>query len=149
MKNYLTVMAVVGLFLLFAGLQGWGDYTWSERATKVKATDGWSVAATQANYVDFTHPWTLFKQPIVSVAFVKLDELTSLKSGMVFTKVLWMHSPSLNMPEDTFSNIYDCRNHKNAFIEDGVLANQVDFASLEWRDSANTSSADIAKIVCR
>lgn len=149
-KEVLIGTSFIVLFLLWFGWYARSDYTWSEFIIEQKMQEGWVVGATQANSIDITHPWTIFKQPIVRIAFVKPSEFIRLNRGMVFTKVLWVDYADMSRTEqDVFQDVYDCRNNRTAFVEDSVSAHNINLTTLEWQNNANTSAEDIAKVVCR
>lgn len=149
-KKIITGVGIASLLLVWWGWDARSDYTWSKLVIEEKQQEGWVVGATQANLVDITHPWTIFKQPIVRIAFVKPNDFGQLDNGMVFTKVLWVDYANMSRTEEeVFQDIYDCRNNKTAFVDDEVSISELDPSKLEWRENANTSNVDIAKVVCR
>ncbi len=149
-KKILTTIGVIAVILVWWGWDARSDYTWSKLIIEEKSQDGWIVGSTQANFVDITHPWTIFKQPVVRIAFVKPSELVKLDDELVFAKTLWVDYANMSLTEeDIFQDVYDCKNNRTAFVESSVSVGQIDFAKLEWRDNTNTSNVDIAKIVCK
>jgi len=149
-KKILTGVGIAAIILIWWGWDARSDYTWSKLIIEEKSNDGWVVGATQANLVDITHPWTIFKQPVVRIAFVKPSEFVKLDNELVFAKTLWVDYANMSRTEeDIFQDVYDCKNNRTAFVESSVSVEQIDFAKLEWRDNANTSNVDISKVVCR
>ena len=107
------------------------------------------VAATLNNLVDPTHPWTIFKKPIIRITFVNSNEIRRLDKGMAFTKILWVSYADMSRTEEEiFPNVYDCINNRIASIKDGVSLDRISLSTLKWQD-AGTLGADIAKIVCK
>jgi len=148
-KSILTTVSVIAVIFVLWGLDAWSDYAWSKLIIEEKSKNGWVVGATQANFVVITRPWTIFKQPVSRIAFVKPSEFVYLDDGFVFVNILWVdHADLSETEEELFYDIYDCKNRRTAFVESGVSVDQIDSTKLEWRDNANTSAVDIAKMVC-
>jgi hypothetical protein len=149
-KKILTGVGIATIVLLWWGWDARSDYTWSKLVIEEKQQEGWVVGATQANVVDITHPWTIFKQPVVRIAFMKPSELVRFDDGLVLAQILWVDYVNMSRTEEEiFKDLFDCRNNKTAFVDDEISISELDPSKLEWRDNANTSNVDIAKIVCR
>ena len=149
-KKILTGVGIAAIILLWWGRDARSDYTWSIIVIEEKQQEGWVVGATQANVVDITHPWTIFKQPVVRIAFVKPNELVHFDDGLALAQTLWVDYVNMSRTEEEiFKDLFDCRNNKTAFVDDEISISELDPSKLEWRDNANTSNVDIAKIVCR
>jgi len=149
-KKILIGVGIAAFFLAWWGWDARSDYTWSKLIIEEKQQDGWVVGATQANLVDIIHPWTIFKQPVVRIAFVRPSEFVHFDDGLVLVRTLWVNYANMSRTEeDIFQNLFDCKNNKTAFIDDNISVGEIDPSKLEWRDNANSSSEDIAKVVCR
>lgn len=126
------------------------DYTWSKTIIEEKQKDGWVVGTTQADVIDITHPWTIFKRPVVRIAFVKPSETIYLDSGLVLAQTLWVDYTNMSKTEElACKEIFDYKNNKEAFVDDSISIGDLDPSKLKWEDNVTASGVNIAKIVCR
>ena len=149
-KNILTGIGIAVIILLWWGWSAQSDYAWSKLIIEEKRQEGWVVGTTQANFVDIMRPWTIFKRPVVRIAFVKPSEFIHFDDGLVLAQTLWVNYTNMSRTEEnTFKDLFDCKNNKTAFVDDKISISELDPLKLEWQDNTNISNVDIAKIVCR
>ena len=149
-KKILMIIGVISAVLVWFGLAAKSDYTWSQLIIEKELKNGWVVGSTQANLIDITHPWTIFKQPIIGIAFVKPSEFVLIGDGYIFAKTLWVNYEYMyRTKKNTFQEVYDCKNKRTAFVESSVSVNQIDLAKLDWKDNTNTANVDISTVVCK
>lgn len=145
-KQVLGIAATVGLLIAWFGLDAVRDYGWSRHVIKQERTKGWTLAATLNNYIDLTHPWTVVKQPVVRIWFVRPNALVHLSGNVAAVPVLTVDYEDMSRTvEDTSLEAFDCTDKKAAFISAG----EIDPAKFQWRNYEAASTAQIAKIVCR
>ena len=148
-KSILTAALAIGTILFLWGWYAMSDYTWSKLVIDHKQKDGWVVGTTQANLTDISHPWTIFKQPIVRIAFIKPKDLIRFEDRFVLANVLWVDYVSMSRTaEEAFYNLFDCKADKSAFVEDVSVLRAFDSSVFKWTENTFSSTKDIAKIVC-
>lgn len=143
---------IIIFFFVILGIFFWArsNYMWSKLVIKEESKTGWVVVETQADYINITLPWTIFKQPVTRIAFVKPNEFVKMNNGLVLVKTLWVdYSDMSTTKEEIFQSVYDCQNNRTAFVEDNLTANQVSISQLEWRNNIYTSDITIAKLACK
>jgi hypothetical protein len=149
-KKILSCIGIAALILFWFGWSAMSDYTWSQTVIQEKQAKGWVVAATQNYLIDPTHPWTIFKRPIVRIAFVKLNDITRIDKGIVFTKILWVRYADMSRTEEeVFQDVYDCINNKWATVKNEITPVGINLSTLKWREYVGTVDTDIARVICK
>lgn len=142
-KNIAIALVGVMLAAAWIGLSARADYTWSRNVIQRKTGEGWVVASTDANVVDVTAPWTIFKSPVTRIAFFRPGEIIPVEHGMLYIRMLWVDYENMTSTrEHIFDNIIDCEHHRSAFVNEQVLAVGLETGrlSLKWRADENDSS---------
>jgi len=66
--RHAAALALVGCVVTFVI---YSDYHWAQVQIAKASASGWQVAAKSDNFIDLERPWTIFKQPINALWFVK------------------------------------------------------------------------------
>lgn len=150
MKKIFITIGIIVLVFLWLFFSARGDYLWSDLIINEKQKDGWVVAVTSNNLVDITRPWTIFKQPIIQIGFIKPKEIVWLDNEHILIKILWVNYENFSRTrEEIFQNVIDCKNNRSAFVDDKVLVTEINLSKLDWIDSApNTPGEQINKFIC-
>lgn len=127
--------------LICIGVIGWiwlearADYHWANDMISDASSEGWVVSATSDNYVVPTHPWTIFKQPISSVWFIKPERVWKLENGLIVASELHFNYDGMERTEKEFSTvIIDCKNKKHAFTNEIRTIGELNMKNLLWGD---------------
>jgi hypothetical protein len=146
----LAPFVIPTLFLL-----GWGgfgvraDYSWAGRIEANLASKGWRPASRQSDLIVPSHPWTIVRQPVARIAFVRPDDYMWLDSRNALIQVLWMDYAGLERTEEFLAHtVIDCARRRSAFIEREKLSVRPNLATLEWRDDTSQSAREISSAVC-
>jgi hypothetical protein len=68
-------VAVLSLFSLLLIFEIYSDYHWAPAQIANATVSGWQVAAKLDNFIDLRRPWTIVKQPITVLWFVKPSDI--------------------------------------------------------------------------
>jgi hypothetical protein len=144
MKQLLFKILVTLIIIGWFSISALADYTWSEKIIKQKNKDGWTVAATNDNLVDITHPWTIIKTPITTIAFLKTENI-KINNDIRTTEILWVEYYKLSSTREEISpKIYNCDTRKSAYI-----SKSIDIHDLSWKDPIPETPGDqITNFIC-
>src|SRR3990167_4437960 len=135
-KKYVVPIVVSILVILWFYMSARADYTWAKLIQEKKEQEGWKLIYSYDNLIDPTHPWTIFKQPINRMLFVKPSEINKIGNDNVFIQKLFVDYESFSRTkEEKFLNVIDCKNNRSAFIEAGTKVDSINLANLEWIDN--------------
>lgn len=133
MKRILVVAVVVALVGSFCYLDARSDYRWADANIAQKKAEGWTLAASNANFVEPTRPWTIFRTPVTGLWFVRPAELVAAAPNVFVVRQLSLHFDFEKTDQIEGLAAFDVVNHRSAFIDEGIPALQVKVDSLEWR----------------
>lgn len=123
------------------------DYGWAREIARAKQEDGWVLASTTANSVDFFRPWTIIRPSVTRVAFIRPTDVGWIAESHPVYRVLWVDR---ELGEDIFLNIAKCTTGESAFVEGDRLRNRPDPEEFEWRpNEPRTPGRDIVDLVCQ
>jgi hypothetical protein len=144
MKNILAVIGVVAAITAFGIFDAYGDYAWADAVIAAKQDQGWVAVSKTANFIDPIAVWTIFKQPVVQVGFVKPDQIEQLSESRYAVDVLWADYRDLESTEEFEGRYYyDCAAQKMGILDS-------DTSQIEWRDNEPGSPGEqIYQYICK
>lgn len=148
----ITQAVAVGAALIgWVSLTAYSDYHWAAAKEREKSSGGWVVAAKSDNLIDLTRPWTIVKQPINSLWFVRPNEMVAVSADVLFVPTL-----SVRQEEDSVlgfeslsRELVNCSNRTDTYIEDQDTTDHLDWTKLQWHKfDAGTPAAQLIDFVC-
>jgi hypothetical protein len=143
MRNKLIVLGVVLLIGAWIFFDARSDYSWSEMIVEKKSAEGWTLAATQDNFVDLVRPWTWFNTPVTGPWFVKPEQLRRLDSSfIVIAPILRVSYDYSRTEQETYVECFDVANGKSAFLPESTPIESVSLSQLKWHDYPSGTPGD-------
>lgn len=137
------------LLIVWGSVGARDDYSWAAKVEASLAPQGWRPISRQADLIVPSHPWTIIRQPVVRIAFVRPDDHLWLDSRNVLVQVLWMDYAGMDRTEEFLAhNVIDCTGRRSAFVEREALSTKPDLNKLQWRDDASPSAREITTAIC-
>jgi len=131
MKKVLSAIITITAILIWIALAAISDYTWHEVKINEKTKQGWVVISKLNNLIDITHPWTIFKQPIVHIWFIN-NNIVNIDGSLYFVEILSVENEDFSTTkENIVYNIIDCNTKKYAYIS-GKEYKLEDLNKLDW-----------------
>jgi len=147
--HFMAILDVMKKIIEILALPIYNDYSWDDAVIRQRETEGWAVASTLGNVIDITAPWTIFKQPIDQIAFVKPDEISIAPTGFIFIDVLWVRRGMRKETEsETSFTAFDCERGMSAYVDldEKDLGKALQF---EWRSfNEGLPGHDVISFVC-
>src|SRR5579862_7222413 len=148
----LRTISLVAIGIVWLCVPIYGDYHWTGSVTREKSRDGWVVAAKLGNLIDLTRPWTIVRQPIDSLWFIRPDEIVGLSANLRFVQAL-----SVRQQKDTVlgyeslsDDIVNCSDRTMAYLDKSDDISNLDLDRLKWtKFDATTPGAQEVNFVCR
>ena len=109
------------------------DYTWSDIMTQKMTAKGWTLAATQDNFTDLIRPWTWIKSPVTGLWFTKPSESRRI-GPVVIAPVLRVSYDYSRTEQGEYVELFNIATGKSAFPPHNTNPENINYASLEWRD---------------
>lgn len=149
MKKVLSALVPVVAILIWLSLAAISDYKWHEVKINEKTKQGWVVVSKLNNLVDITHPWTIFKQPVIHVWFIN-NNIKNIDSSLSFVEILSVENEDFATTNENITyNIIDCTNKKYAYIKSKEYKLE-DLYKLDWHaGNPGKTDSEIIEYVCK
>jgi hypothetical protein len=140
-----------------AAITGWvawtiySDYHWAAATEREKSSAGWVVAAKGGNLIDLIRPWTIIRQPIDSLWFVRPNDITTVSADIVFVQALTVtqQRDSVLGSEYLARELVNCSNRTDSFLADKDPLENLDLNKLQWHSlDTGTPGAQLIDFVC-
>ena len=117
---------------LWVGFYAYRDYHFAPATTARLTADGWTLAASSANYVWPWHPWTLVRTPVTTLWFMRFHQAKRISPGVISVpelRVVYNYGP---IESEENLSIYDLRNSRQTVVPPGTSAANIDLTQLKW-----------------
>jgi hypothetical protein len=150
MKRIAIGVIVVVVIAAITGLSVRRDYLWAPANIEYQTSQGWTLAATTDNFIEPTHPWTIFRTPVTGLWFVKPKAARKIADGVVVVPQMSLHFNYEDTDPIEGRTVFDLRNHRSAFIADEDNVAPIHIEALEWRVfEKHTPGAEVQDFVER
>ncbi len=148
----LRTISLVAIAIVWFGYPIYGEYRWAGSVTRERSRDGWVLAAKLGNLTDLTRPWTIVRQPIDSLWFIRPDEIVGLSANLRFVQTLSVRQreDSVLGYESLSDNVVNCSNRTMTSLDKSDDLSHLDLNRLQWNKfDAATPGAQEIDFACR